>query len=407
MTNKLAILTASGLTFLGNGMHFIAMSWLVLEITDNPFYVSMLVIAGIIPGIISSPFAGAFADRYNRKFITIGMDLFRMIIVLSIPISSIFFGHQLWVLYIATVFLTLGSNFFFPAISSLIKTSFSKDEYVKVLSANSTLIQIGMIGGAGFAGFIIANYSINIVFYVDAITYLLSALCLTFIKYKPLKLHNSLKKKKQSLFNDISLGFKYVTANNTILFLILIGAIPNSLTYVINSLLGSYTKDVLNLGAPEYGILDASFAIGFVIIGIFLALKKTPFKEKHLLSVGLSIMSISLMILYFSNTLLVGIIALALMGISIVLTSPSIKSLLMKEVSDEYVGRVESFNWMLFSTFSPIVAVIATFIANNISIEISFFIFSILILSLIPIFQIFFKKKNIISENISPEQKIK
>lgn len=397
--NKIAILGASGTSFFGNGMHFIAISWLVLEITDNPLYVSVLVVLGIIPGFISSPFAGVLADRYNKKTIAILMDILRFLVVLSIPLISIVLHDSLWVLYIATVLITLGSNFFFPAISGIIKTSFPREDYLRILSANSTLIQVGMIGGSGIAGFLIANFSIYHVFYLDAFTYLISALFLIAFRYNDRKEQSfSSKKEKNSIFEDMKIGINYVIKNQKILFLFLIGIVPNGVTHSINSLLSAYTKDILNLGPSAYGILDASFAVGFVMVGIIFSTIKLKLSEWKLLTFGFLLMSFSMFLLSIGYNFLLSIIALTLTGMSIVLTMPPRKSLLMKQVDDKYVGRVESLNWMVFSSIAPIIAVTMSLVSNYTSSKVSFFILS-LVLLISSLLNNFYSKKISFREN--------
>lgn len=398
--NKMAILGASGASFFGNGMHFIAISWLVLQITDNPLYVSVLVVLGIIPGFLSSPFAGVVADRYNKKGIALSMDVLRFLVVLAIPLTSLLFSTNLWILYAATVLITLGSNFFFPAISGIIKTSFPREEYLKILSANSTLMQIGMIGGSGISGFIIANYSIYHVFYIDAFTYIVSGLCLMCVKYKRAeRIIYKEREKSVSVFEDMKLGFNYVIRSKTIIFLFLIGIVPNGVTNTVNSILSTYTKDVLNLGSSAYGILDASFAIGFVILGTILATVKVKISEKTLLPFGFLLMSISMFLLSIGYNFILGIIALALAGMSIVLTGPTRKSLLMQQVDDQYVGRVESLNWMAFSSISPIIAVAMSLVSNYSSTQISFLILTALLLISFLISSVYLKK-SVQDENI-------
>lgn len=379
----LLILSASGITFLGNGMHFIAISWLILQMTQDPLFVSLLVLLESIPGIIFSPFAGVIADRYNRKIITIFMDIFRFFVVLSIPIVSSIGLLNIWYLYATTIMITLCNNLFFPAMSGIIKTSFSKDEYLQIISANNTLIQIGMIGGSGLSGFIIAHFSINYIFYIDALTYLFSALLIFFIRYKRVKETVDCEhKQKSSMLKDIKMGIKYVKSNRLIVFLFFIGIIPSAVVNIINSMLSVYTDKVLGLGVAEYGILDASFAIGFVVIGVMFTSFKQKFSEITLLTNGFLVMSISMILLSIGNSFVVGILALFLAGVSIMLTGTTRKSLMMKQVDDQFIGRVESLNWMFFSSISPLLALILSFFSNYIGIQNSFLIVSISVISL-------------------------
>ena len=147
-------------------------------------------------------------------------------------------------------------------------------------------------------------------------------------------------------------------------------------------MLSVYTDKVLGLGVAEYGILDASFAIGFVVIGVMFTSFKQKFSEITLLTNGFLVMSISMILLSIGNSFVVGILALFLAGVSIMLTGTTRKSLMMKQVDDQFIGRVESLNWMFFSSISPLLALILSFFSNYIGIQNSFLIVSISVISL-------------------------
>lgn len=378
--NTLLLLGASGTTFFGNGMHFIAISWIVLKLTNDPLYVSVLVLLGVIPGFISSPFAGAIADRYNKKIVTITCDISRFLIVISVPLVSYFSEITTIYLYIITVLITLFSNFFFPSFSGIIKTTVSKEQYFQVLSANNTLLQLGMIGGSGLAGIIMSSFSTDCVFYIDSLTYLVSAVLLLFIKYKPEKMKKTNKNRERiSILKDIKVGFLYVFKNKAIVFLFLIGLIPNIVSNTINSLLSGYTDSHLQLNSTAYGILDAAFAVGFVAIGLTFSLTKLKKKESSLLTYGFILMSFSMILLGLSENFTFSFIGLLVTGASIALTGPSRKTLLYKQIDDEFVGRVESLNWMLFSSVSPLIALLFSLGSNSIGIENIFLIIAIVL----------------------------
>ncbi|MGQ7871533.1 MFS transporter [Bacillus sp. 1A] len=373
----LLIIIASGFSFLGNGMHFIAISWLVLQITNNPVYVGILVAASTIPGIIISPFAGVIVDKFNKKILVILTDFIRGGLVLSIPAVIYLFDSILWYLFFVTILISASSNFFFPALSGIIKESFQKEILIKVFSANSTLIQIGMIAGTGLSGVIIAKWSINFVFIIDALTYIISAVLLYCVKYTPIVKSSA---NKITFLADVKAGLNYIWGSKLILFLFFIGLVQNSIVNIINSLLAVFTKDTLQLGATEYGMLDASFAVGSVIIGLALTSKTKNVPEEKLLTYGFGLAGISFFVLVWANNLYISLIGLFMLGASIMLTLPSRKSLLVKNVDGEFIGRVESLNWMSISSISPLIAVLFSFSSNLIGIRYIFFILTIILI---------------------------
>src|SRR5919106_4185636 len=68
----------------GDTLHYIALVVLVFEITGRGAAVAVLVAAEIVPVLLLGPIAGVVIDRFDRKTVLIGADLFRAALVLSL-----------------------------------------------------------------------------------------------------------------------------------------------------------------------------------------------------------------------------------------------------------------------------------------------------------------------------------
>lgn len=375
---KFLVIFASFITFVGNGMHAIGISWLLFDLTKSSTAVGILITLEALPSIFISPFAGVLADRYNKKLLAIGMDLFRFILALLIPIFHMFGTLHLWQLYMIPIFLTIGSNLFFPAFSGLIKTSFSEDEYIHVISANGVALQLGMILGAGFAGLIVTKLSIYTVFYINALTYIASALCLLLLKANKVA-QSSIGAQHTSVISDIKDGIKYIMKNNLLVYLISLGLISSSVINSLNTLLSSYVSRTLHSGINVYGFLDATFAVGSVVMGMILSVIRTKLSTQRIVQYSFLIMGIGMVILGVSMNTWVSAIALLIIGASSISETSSRKGLIMMEVDSNYIGRVESLNWAIYSSVAPLFAVLSGIVADKVNDRIIFFIFAILL----------------------------
>src|SRR5712692_11554901 len=68
----------------GDTLHYIALVVLVFELTGQGLAVAGLVTAEIIPILLLGPVAGVLIDRFSRKGVLIGADLFRAARVLTL-----------------------------------------------------------------------------------------------------------------------------------------------------------------------------------------------------------------------------------------------------------------------------------------------------------------------------------
>lgn len=392
--NALMIVLSTFISALGTGLHFIASTWLIYEVTKSSISVGLFIAISSIPGIITSPFTGVIVDRVNRKKIALSMDIFRALFVLLIPIIYSLDNNQLWILYIAAIFITIGGNFFYPAMSGIIK-SLPSEITLQVVSANSSAIQLGMIIGAGTSGFIVATTSIHVLFYLNSFSFLLSAVFLLFVDYKSESVHNS--HHKISFFKDFKEGLNYLSINKQLLFFSMIGIVSGGIVNLINSILSSYTVESLNAGVKTYGMLDSLYAAGSVVMGFTLSIIKNKFSPQSIITISLLMMSICLEIIGVALNLYIAGLGLFLLGAFIMLESVNRKTIIIQNTSNEFIGRVESINWIMYSSVGPLIAVITSFIANFINDRYVFSGFGIFVFLVSIMCYLTFKKKKVLN----------
>src|SRR3954463_12465617 len=102
--NYAALWLGQIVSIFGDRLHQIALLVLVGSLTANNLEQIGLVLATIgLPSLLFGPFAGAFVDRWNRRWVMIGSDLIRFVLVLLIPTLG---RIDLLYIYIITFLLT-------------------------------------------------------------------------------------------------------------------------------------------------------------------------------------------------------------------------------------------------------------------------------------------------------------
>ncbi len=224
----------------------------------------------IIPSFILSPFAGAYVDRWNHKHTMIITDIIRAVLVVLIPLC--FLKNQSFVPIYITVFLVFSTScFFLPSKFSIIPEIVDKDQLLIANSLINTTMMLAVVCGIGLGGPLIEKVGAKSGFYIDATTYLVSAIFLSFVKIKHSVLkaeannHKSDVKKPKSIFLDIKEGFQYVIAHpyvKFVFFTIFLLMCAAGALYVVGIVFiqhafGSITRDI--------GVLSVFLGIGFFL----------------------------------------------------------------------------------------------------------------------------------------------
>ena len=225
------------------------------------------VIARIIPAFLSS-IAGLMADRLNKKNIMIISDLSRMVIVLFL-----FFATSLLQLFIINFLTEIFSMMRQPSRESVVPEVVNKENLVKAnslfaIGTYATLpiasIFFGLIADIKVPAFISSfgnGWSGSIIFLFDAVTFLVSAYLLIFLKTK--KVNTSIKADRFVL-KEFKEGLNYFFRNKEIRNITI--SISLSLFGAGALFILGHTFLTVDRGFTEssFGFMIASFGTGIV-----------------------------------------------------------------------------------------------------------------------------------------------
>jgi len=148
-----------GISVLGSQFYLIALPWLVLQLTGDPFQMgSVLALAGI-PRALFMLVSGAIIDRTSPRAVMILSNTVRLIIVLLISLLVLTNWIQIWILYLLALCFGFADAFLFPAQSAIIPRIVDSDS---LLAANSIIqgtAHLSIAAGPALAGILIALFS--------------------------------------------------------------------------------------------------------------------------------------------------------------------------------------------------------------------------------------------------------
>jgi len=262
--------TAQLVSTIGSSLTDLAAGILVFQRTQSALAVGLMLMATAIPSLFVGLVAGVFVDRFSRKKIMIASDLIRSALVFSIPFVI---QINIVLLYVVVILASSVKQFFDPAEQSVLPDVASEEE----LASANAFLQISSFGstaiGFAAAGFLASTGEIAIAFYVDAITFLISAACVAAVHIAPMVVEEAT-------------SVRAVVANlgSGISFLARTPIIRSTLIVFAPVLFGFGLWNVLLLpfavGAPpnglggtefQYGLQEGLTSLGFVFGSLLMA----------------------------------------------------------------------------------------------------------------------------------------
>ena len=173
------------ISLFGDRVNQIALAAFVYETTDSPFAVALTFFAGMVPNLILSPIAGAYVDRWEHKEVLVVSDVLRAACVLLLPVAILI---NVWLAYPIVFLITTISIFFRPARQAILPRVVPEEDLLPANSAmwvGETLADVVNYPLAGlFVVFLAA--SLPVAFWLDAVTYLASAVLIGSIAVPPM-----------------------------------------------------------------------------------------------------------------------------------------------------------------------------------------------------------------------------
>ncbi|HBW36812.1 MFS transporter [Desulfosporosinus sp. BICA1-9] len=193
-------------------------------------------------------------------------DLFRAVFVGLIPVLI---GYSINLVYFLTFLSTTANLFFSPAKMAVIPAIFTKEKILTATSLAETSENITEILGYALAGVLIMFIPIQKIFYLDSLTFLLSA-ALIFTMSFNFEAEDQAKKNldmenESHIFQDIIEGLAYIRKTKVLAHNLLTYCLVLLIFSGFNPLIFVYALDTLKTSTVGLGILEASAAVGITV----------------------------------------------------------------------------------------------------------------------------------------------
>lgn len=249
-------------SFLGDAITKITLIYVVATETDNPvLYVSLVIIAQMLPSGVLGAFVGPLADRVPARVLMVGSDLARA--VLALLMITV---RDSPLLLLALIVLSgIGKAFFetarITAIPLIVRGHSIPTAVALFQSTNHTLNLVGPAMG----GLLLAFGSVSVVFVIDAATFVVSALLLSSMAVlREVPVPAAAGTTREPYWRSLRTGLGGVMAVPSLRFLTVM-LVPVMLALgLFTTNLNSQLLAVFRLGPFDYGLAQAAFGAGSV-----------------------------------------------------------------------------------------------------------------------------------------------
>jgi hypothetical protein len=246
----------------GTQMRIVAVPWQVFQITRSTVAVGLIGLVEVVPLILFSIWAGAIADRMDRRKMLWRTQAGLLVTSLALAAVSLQESPSLAAIYSLTALSSALSALERPAFTSMIPSLVGEDRLTQAMALRQVVFQTTQIVGPMLGGLMIAAFDISWVYVIDAATFAAANVAL---RWAPPSLPEHAGDASQLELIREGLGFAFRTPIILSIFLIDLVAMVFGMPRAVFPALA---ERVFEIGAGGVGLLYSAPSIGALVAAL-------------------------------------------------------------------------------------------------------------------------------------------
>jgi DHA3 family macrolide efflux protein-like MFS transporter len=360
-------MSSQTISLLGSSLVQYAMLWHITLQTKSGAMMTLYIICGFVPTFILSPFAGVWADRYDRKRLIILSDAMIALVTLGLAVAFMAGYETVWLLLAGAALRAVGSAVQGPAVGAILPQIVPEDKLIRANGLNGTIQSAIMLLSPLLSGALLTLASLELIFFIDVVT---AGLAVSVLLVLRVATHAKAAAKQESGYlTDMMEGFRYIRDHRYLvsyfayvgffLFLISPAAFLTPLQVT-----RSFGEDVWRLSA-----IEMVFSVGMMAGGILISSWGGFRNRMHTMLFSNLMMALCAIALALVPSFWLYLLIMGIFGISMPLYNTPSAVIIQEHVEPDFLGRVFSVLTMLFTSIMPLAMLLFGPVADSLPIE--------------------------------------
>jgi predicted MFS family arabinose efflux permease len=330
-----------------------AQSWLVYDLTKNPFYLGLDLFLGQLPIMLFSLFGGVFADRMDRRRMLLYSQYIQM--TCAFVLAGLFVTHALNGMSFIAVILSLsfivgcGQSFGGPAYSALLPALVKGEDLSNAIAMNSIQFNLARVLGPALGGLAYTTLGATWCFTLNGISYIAVILSLFMIQVKFVP-----PTSRESILQSMGEGIRFIRHREGLGPLVVLAFFTTLLGFSITGFLPVLVQTIFHKGPETYQVLLVSSGAGSITGGLIVAAMERLKGQGHVALLALLALGAATAAFALSRWLPLSCVLIFIAGAAIMASASLMLSLVQVIVSDQMRGRVMSVYNLAFRAGIPL-----------------------------------------------------
>jgi DHA3 family macrolide efflux protein-like MFS transporter len=375
--NIALFLIGQALSFFGSMVVQYAILWHVTLKTGSGVMMTVFTVAGFLPMLVTSPFGGVWADRFNRKHLINIADGSIAVASLIVAFVLILGFEGIGLLLLCAAVRSFGQGVQMPAVGAFIPQIVPAEHLTRVNGIQTGIQSFVALTAPMLSGVLMSLAPLETLFFLDVFTAAVGiSILLFFVKVPPAEgqsppeaAQTGGERKRLNYFHDLKEGLRYIRERRYILLLIVLSAVfmffasPAELLTPLQTA-RNFGNDVWRLTA-----IEIAFSVGMMLGGVLIGLWGGFNTRAFTLSLACVLFGFETIGLGVTDVFPIYIGIMALIGVTLPLYNAPAMVLLQSTVDPGFMGRVLSVMMMMNSAILPMGMLLFGPMADRVSID--------------------------------------
>ena len=361
--NYRLFLVGQSFSLIGTWIQRLAMIWLSYQLTGSAFLLGLVGFCEQIPIFVLAPFAGVYADKWDKHKALCRIEALAMIQALVLGVITLTGAVNIYHIIVLSLCLGCINAFEVPMRQSFVvdMVDREKDVLPNAIATNSMVFNLSRLIGPSIAGILISSVGEGWCFMANAFSY---AIVLTSLLCMHIKKFPAVKQSSEKVLKRLAEGIQYIKNKHIMRTLLILLAIVSFSNASLKTLAPIFAQDVLHGDANTLGFLMSASGVGAICGAIFLTNSKTTPLLTRIVSVTGILLGTGMILFAISKSLMISLLFLAVTGLAQMMHTACTNTLLQLHVADDKRGRVMSFYTVCLQGTTPFGSLVAGAIAG-------------------------------------------
>ena len=338
---------------IGTFVQQFAQSWLVYDLTKDPFYLGLDLFLGQLPIILFSLVGGVFADRLDRKRLLLYSQYIQM--VCAFVLTALFATHAIRVWHILTLSFVVGvgQSFGGPAYSALLPALVEPEDLANAISMNSIQFNLARIVGPTLGGLAYTVLGATWCFALNGVSYVAVIISLLVIKVQFVA-----PKTRMSVLNSMQEGIRFIRDREGLTPLVVLAFCTTLFGFSLTGFLPVIVQTIFHRGPGTYELLLVFSGAGSICGALMVAAMEKLKGQGRLAVLALFALGLTTAGFAVSKWLPVSCVLIFVAGAAVMASASLMLSLVQLIIADSMRGRVMSVYNLAFRAGMPLGALI-------------------------------------------------